>query len=127
MSSSEAEFQAATTTIREASYLLQVCKENYANYIDFENPHLRVDNKSAISMLESPKIEGRTKHMALRVAYISENLFQRAKESFKLKYVSTNENLADIFTKPVSGTTLDSLNPARNTWGKVVWDDHYAA
>ena len=38
---------------------------------------------------DSPKIEGKTKHMALRVVYISENIFQWAKESFKLKYVNT--------------------------------------
>ena len=57
------------------------------------------DNKSAIELTKNPVFHGRTKHIEVRHHFIRELV---AKKEIKLEYCSTEEQLADIFTKALS-------------------------
>lgn len=55
-----------------------------------------MDNQSAIRLIKNPEFHRRTKHIDVRYHYIRENF---EKDLFKIEFVSTNEQSADIFTK----------------------------
>jgi hypothetical protein len=58
---------------------------------------LLCDNESAIRMADNPVEHSRTKHIAIRIAY-----------------VSTKEQLANIFTKPLDEKTFTKLRNELN-------------
>ncbi|CAI7759203.1 unnamed protein product [Closterium sp. NIES-54] len=59
-------------------------------------PVLYVDNKAAIALCEEHRLEQRMKHIALRY-FLARELQQRGQ--LRLRYVATQANTADIFTK----------------------------
>ncbi|CAI7871164.1 unnamed protein product [Closterium sp. NIES-53] len=59
-------------------------------------PILNVDNKAMIVLCQEHRLEHRTKHIALRY-FLARELQQRGQ--FRLAYVATQANTADIFTK----------------------------
>ncbi|CAI7735749.1 unnamed protein product, partial [Closterium sp. NIES-54] len=59
-------------------------------------PVLYVDNKAAIALCQEHRLEHRTKHIALRY-FLARELQQRGQ--LCLRYVATQANTADIFTK----------------------------
>ncbi|CAI5458650.1 unnamed protein product [Closterium sp. Yama58-4] len=59
-------------------------------------PVLYVDNQAAIALCEEHRLEHRTKHIALRY-FLARELQQRGQ--LCLRYVATEANLADVFTK----------------------------
>ena len=66
--------------------------------------YFEVDNHAAVDLVNGWSIGGGTKHMEVRVMFIRE-----LKESgdLKVKWVSTHENEADIFTKNVDKETFE--------------------
>ena len=64
---------------------------------------LHEDNKAAISLSKNPQFHDRTKHIQVRYHWIRE---QVAKKLFKLSYINTKCQLADIFTKSLNGFAL---------------------
>ena len=54
------------------------------------------DNKFAIAIAKNPVFHNRTKHIAIKYHYLRE---VEANGDIKLKYCSTKNQLADIFTK----------------------------
>ncbi|CAI7811652.1 unnamed protein product [Closterium sp. NIES-54] len=59
-------------------------------------PVLYVDNKAMIALCQEHRLEHRTKHIALR-CFLARELQQRGQ--FRLAYVATRANTADVFTK----------------------------
>ena len=57
-----------------------------------------VDNKSAIALTKNPVLHDRSKHIDTRYHYIRECV---TKMDVQLEYVKTNDQVADIFTKPL--------------------------
>jgi hypothetical protein len=69
----------------------------------------RVDNVGAIFMAENVTTSNRTKHIDTRYHFVREFV----EDGFlKIIFVKTDDNKSDIFTKNVSGTTLDVHKPA---------------
>lgn len=64
---------------------------------------INIDNQGAMKLAENQSISNRSKHIDLKMFYIRENI---DKGLIKLKYVSTEYNLADSFTKPINGQKL---------------------
>ena len=63
-------------------------------------PPLRLDNKSAIDLAYNPEHHSKTKHIERRHYFIRECV-----ENGKLRvpFVPTADNVADFFTKPLTG------------------------
>ena len=96
LSTCEAEIMAASEASKEALHLRSVLKDLDA--VDDSPMHLSVDNQSAIAVAYNPEHHSRMKHVERRHLFIRECV-----ENLQLvvPFVSTNENLADFFTKPL--------------------------
>jgi hypothetical protein len=62
---------------------------------------LYLDNQGADLLAHSPAFHARTKHIDTRFHFIREKV---QNGEIQLKHVSTHEQLADIFTKPLDPT-----------------------
>lgn len=58
-----------------------------------------MDNIGAIEMAKSFENSKRAKHIDIKIHFIKD---LTNKSEFVIKYVSSNENLADVFTKTLS-------------------------
>jgi hypothetical protein len=96
LSSTEAEYVAQTHAAKEAIWLRSFVSEIRGG----EEKPLTVlcDNQGAIALAKDNKFHSRTKHIDLRYHFIRE-----AVENGKIsvKYIPTDENVSDIFTKPL--------------------------
>ena len=60
---------------------------------------IHCDNKSCINMSENPVDHDRSKHIDTRYHYIRDMV---QKGAVQLQYLSTDEQIADILTKPLT-------------------------
>ena len=67
---------------------------------------INVDNKAAIHISENETVNPKSRHIDERYHHIRE-LIQLNK--FKLKYIKSNENLADGFTKYLNTTMINKF------------------
>ncbi|CAM8932104.1 unnamed protein product [Rhodiola kirilowii] len=67
---------------------------------------LYCDNMSAISISKNPVQHSRTKHIDIRHHFIRELVEQKI---VTLKHVTTDMQLADIFTKPLDAAQFETL------------------
>jgi hypothetical protein len=67
--------------------------------LEMEATVILCDKQSCIKMTENPVFHDKSKHIEIRYHYICD-MVQRG--SIKLQYVSTDERVADVFTKPLS-------------------------
>eukprot|EP00253_Pinus_taeda_P002873 PITA_02873 len=65
------------------------------------------DNTSAISLSKNPVMHSRTKHIPLKYHFLHE---QVAEQNIVLEYISTKEQIADIFTKPLPREAFENLH-----------------
>ena len=72
---------------------------------------LLCDNESAIYMADNPVEHSRTKHIDIRYHFLSDH---QQKGDIKIAYVSTHNQLADIFTKPLDEKTFSKLRNELN-------------
>ena len=95
-STTEAEFIAAADAAKDGIYLRNILEElgvGSGSFILYE------DNQSAIQRMSNMKVTARTKHIALRYAFLRDYVQQGMLE---VRYVKSEDNLADVFTKPVT-------------------------
>ena len=64
------------------------------------------DNQACIKLSENPHALGRTKHIDVRHHFIRELVAQR---EVKIEYIPSKRNIADIFTKGVTGKLYSLL------------------
>jgi hypothetical protein len=72
---------------------------------------LLCDNESAIHMADNPVEHSRTKHIAIWYHFLRDH---QQRGDIKIAYVSTKEQLADIFTKPLDEKTFTKLRNELN-------------
>lgn len=101
LSTTEAEYLAATETCRELRWVKSLIEEmNISAAIEGSDcTRLNVDNQSAISLIKNHDNHKPSKHVALRNNFCRE---QYIKGLIEVVYVSTNNQLADSLTKPKS-------------------------
>ncbi|CAL5390436.1 unnamed protein product [Camellia sinensis] len=97
LSSSEAEYVAATSAACQAIWLRRILAELQQRQEGATE--IFCDNKTTIFMTKSPAFHSRTKHIDMRLHFIRDLV---AKEEVTLKYCTTHEQLADILTKSLS-------------------------
>jgi hypothetical protein len=80
---------------------------------------LLCDNKSAIRMADNPIEHSCTKHIAIRYHFLRDH---QQKGDIEIAYVSTKEQLADIFTKPLDEKTFTKLRHELNILDSRTFD-----
>lgn len=95
LSTTEAEFIAASQAAKEAIWLGNLLSElRCVSTI----PVLQIDNQSAIRLVKNPEFHSRTKHIDIRYKFIRE---QYQTKQLDVVYCSSEMQAADIFTKPL--------------------------
>ena len=103
LSSTEAEYVALCKGVLDLKWIKNILKELKMSVMD---TIVYCDSQPAIKMVESPVLNGRTKHVDLKLQYIRE---AASKGEFKLEYIESKENLADVLTKAVRGRQFTYL------------------
>ena len=106
LSTCEAEYMALTEAVQEAKFLKQLCIDLKIVQVDY-SVLLNGDNQGAINLAKNPMYHKRSKHIDVKYHFIRSEV---RTGQVKLAYISTDQNIADIFTKPVSKVKLSKFN-----------------
>eukprot|EP00253_Pinus_taeda_P021981 PITA_21981 len=104
LSSAEAEYRGVVEASKEALWLRQILSE-----FGFEQQHpttLWCDNQSAIQLCKDPVQHQRSKHIELHMHFISKLIHDHVLE---VQYCSTDDQVADIFTKALTEAKFTKL------------------
>jgi hypothetical protein len=80
---------------------------------------LLCDNDSAIRMADNPVEHSRTKHIDIRYHFLRDH---QQRGDIEITYVSTKEQLVDIFTKPLDEKTFSKLRNELNIFDSQNFD-----
>lgn len=109
LSSTEAEFIALAEASKECIWLRNILIEFGVNV---EKPtQIFEDNQSCIKLTESEKFNMRSKHIDIK-AHNIQDLIQ--KEAITLKYIPSDDNIADLLTKPLPKAKFNDLKAKFN-------------
>jgi len=95
LSTCEAEYISAALACTQVLYMQQTLQDFD---IHLSNSIIYCDNTSAINLSKNPVNHSRTKHIDIRHHFLRDNI---EKGNICLEYVHTDNQLADIFTKPL--------------------------
>lgn len=95
-STTEAEYMASASGIKEALWLRKLCGDLQ---LGFGTISIFADNQSAIKLLRNPIITGRAKHIDVMHHFARERVLRK---EVSVSYISTDAMLADMFTKVLS-------------------------
>ncbi len=97
LSSTEAEYMAASEATKELLYLRSILKE--LDIEQTESTVLYVDNRGAIDLARNPVYHDRSKHIDMRYHFIRERVQDN---TLQIEHVPGDNNVADIMTKPLA-------------------------
>ena len=103
LSSIEAEYVAAASCCAQLLWMRQTLKD-YS--VTCEKVHLLSDNESAIKISLNPVQHSKTKHIDIRHHFIRDHIKQG---DIEVLFINTQEQLADIFTKPLDEARFREL------------------
>jgi hypothetical protein len=100
-SSAQAEYVALSLTVKELIWLRRLVE----SFDIHQDGPLKVysDSQSAIAMVTNPKLSSRTKHIDTKYHHVKDSVNNNV---IKLIYVSTDNNTADVLTKPLARIKL---------------------
>ena len=112
-SSCEAENIAAAAAANQGVWLARLLAEMLDSVVS--RPLLRVDNKSAISLMKNPVHHDRSKHIDVKFHVIRD---YAQSGQIEVKFIGTNEQLGDILTKPLGKNKFrEPCNLGRTSFG----------
>ncbi|KAK8963153.1 hypothetical protein KSP40_PGU007585 [Platanthera guangdongensis] len=104
VSTTEAEYKASALAAREAIWLRRLIEDVHE---EVQEPTLlRGDNESALKLVNNPVCHTRTMHIEIDHHFIREKVLEG---SLLVGHVRSEDNLADIFTKPLSKGPFERL------------------
>ena len=96
-STAEAKFVAATAAVDQALWLRKILADLHMEQT--KGTEVLVDNQATIAISHNPMFHGKTKHFNIKLFFLREVLKDG---DITLVYCKMEEQLADIFTKPLS-------------------------
>ena len=102
-STTEAEYVAAAACCSQLLWMLATLRD-YG--LDFSRVPLLCDSTSAISVAKNPVLHSKTKHIDVRFHFLRDHV---EKSDIDLRHVNTQNQLADILTKPLNQATFSRL------------------
>ena len=103
LSTCKAEYISLANAVQEAKFLKQLCKD--MNIVS-DDVLINVDNQGAINLAKNPVNHQRSKHIDIKYHFIRSEI---QKGNVRLQYVTTEDNVADIFTKPATKAKLEKF------------------
>ncbi len=104
LSTAEAEYMALASATQEAVWMRKLLTDLQTKT---EKPTVIFeDNQSAIFMAKNPQYHGRAKHIDIKYHFIRDQI---ANGVINLKYCNTDDMVADMFTKGLSGEQFKKL------------------
>lgn len=104
LSAMEAEYVALSETCKEIIWLRELIK-SFKSYTAYKY-QVNTDSQSCISHIKNQKFSNRTKHIDTKFHFIKD-LYNEKR--IDLQYVSTNDNTADLLTKPLGPQRIKTL------------------
>ncbi|RVX10690.1 Retrovirus-related Pol polyprotein from transposon RE2 [Vitis vinifera] len=104
LSTTEAEYRAAAMAAQESTWLIRLMNDLH-QLVDYAVP-LYYDNQSAVRLAENPVFHARTKHVEVHYHFIKEKVLE---EEVELKQIKSEDQVADLFTKGLSGSKFESF------------------
>ena len=108
-SSTEAEYKALANGAAEAMWIDTLLQE--LGVIWQHVPILWCDNLGATYLMANPVFHARIKHIEIDFHFVRERVADGALE---VRFISSNDQLADIFTKPATRQMLDRFRTNLN-------------
>ena len=108
LSTTEAEYMAATQGCKEAVWIKRLLEELGHKQ---ENISLFCDSQSALHIARNPAFHSRTKHIGVQYHYVREVIEEG---SVDMQKIHTKDNLADAMTKPIN---VDKFTRSRSSYG----------
>ena len=102
LSTAKVEYIAACSTCTEAVWLRKLLSGLFDLAMDPTD--IWCDNQSYIKLSENPVLHDKSKHIEVRYHYIWDMV---EKGAVKLQYLATDEQVADVLTKPLSKVKLE--------------------
>ena len=100
-STTEAEYIAAATTIKEGLWLRKLFQDLS---LDLHTVAICADSQTAIKLLKNPIVSNRSKHIDVVHHFARERV---ARNEVTFEYISTESMVADALTKPVPATKFN--------------------
>jgi hypothetical protein len=119
LSTTEAEYIALSSSLREVIGVMNLMTELKERKFNFHHPTPRIvcrtfeDNKSCIEIATNHKTRPRTKHLSVRLHHFRSHVVNK---SITIEHISTKEQIADIFTKPLARDQFRKLRNKLMTW-----------
>ena len=101
-STTEAEYKQLTFGMKQAMYYINLLQEEMK--FNVTPVPIHEDNQGAIILAQQPTVSMKSRHIAFRHHYAREQVMEYKR--FVLKYIKSQDNCADIFTKPLERFTL---------------------
>ena len=99
LSTAEAQYIALSVAVREVVWLQKLLTNLFDHEMDPITIHC--DNQSYVKLYDNPVFHDKSKHIEIKYHYIRD-MVQR--KTIHVQYLSTHENITDIFTKPLDMT-----------------------
>ena len=106
LSSTEAEYMAASQATTEAIWLRNLRRELKQLEAPYSGP-LLIDNQSAIALIKNAEFHERTKHIAVRYHFIRERY---ESGEIAIEYCPTGDQVADVLTKGLSREKVERFS-----------------
>ncbi|KAG8502733.1 hypothetical protein CXB51_000654 [Gossypium anomalum] len=100
----EVEYVAAASAVNQAIWLRKIMAD--LNLHQMEATEINCDNQSAVAIVKNLVFHGRTKHFKIKFHFVRE---MKQAQEVKLIHCSSEEQLADILTKPLSVLRFEDL------------------
>jgi hypothetical protein len=99
----EAEYVAVARCCSQIIWIMHTMRDFR---VSFERVSLIYDNTSAISVAKNPVFHKRMRHLGRRHHFLRDHV---EKGDIKMRYIDTERQLADIFTKPLDPSRFADL------------------
>lgn len=104
LSTTESEYVAASQTTKELIWISRLLRDLID--IKIKTPIMYIDNQSAIRLVKNPELHKRSKHIDVKYHFVRQHYEEGMFEPY---YIHTDEQIADICTKPLSKVRFEKL------------------